>query len=89
MLVDLKPSGEHYMEHFHWAGGVPRLLQRARDLLDLDALDRHRRGRCGERCRRRRRRRAGQDVIRPRDDPIQRERRHGACCAAIWRRAAR
>ena len=21
VLVDLKPSGDHYMEHFHWAGG--------------------------------------------------------------------
>jgi len=35
VLVDLKPSGEHYMEHFHWAGGVPRLLQELRELLDL------------------------------------------------------
>ncbi|MGY2053089.1 IlvD/Edd family dehydratase [Methylobacterium sp. JK268] len=26
VLVDLKPSGDHYMEHFHHAGGVPRLL---------------------------------------------------------------
>ena len=37
MLVDLKPSGRHYMEHFHWAGGVPRLLAELGDLLDLDA----------------------------------------------------
>ena len=37
MLVDLKPSGQHYMEHFHWAGGVPRLLRELGDLLDLDA----------------------------------------------------
>ena len=27
VLLDLKPSGKHYMEHFHWAGGVPRLLR--------------------------------------------------------------
>ena len=27
VLVDLKPSGDHYMEHLHQAGGVPRLLQ--------------------------------------------------------------
>ena len=39
VLVDLKPSGQHYMEHFHWAGGVPRLLHELRDLLDLDARD--------------------------------------------------
>src|SRR3569833_2262310 len=24
VLIDLKPSGEHYMEHFHHAGGVPK-----------------------------------------------------------------
>ena len=30
VLVDLKPSGRHYMEHFHWAGGVPRLLHELR-----------------------------------------------------------
>jgi dihydroxy-acid dehydratase len=39
VLVDLKPSGRHYMEHFHWAGGVPRLLHELRDRLDLDASD--------------------------------------------------
>jgi dihydroxy-acid dehydratase len=37
VLIDLKPSGEHYMEHFHHAGGVPRLLQELKDLLVLDA----------------------------------------------------
>jgi len=37
VLVDLKPSGRHYMEHFHWAGGVPRLVHELADLLDLDA----------------------------------------------------
>jgi len=68
VLVDLKPSGRHYMEHFHWAGGVPRLLHELRDHLDLGAC-------CvegktlGERI-------AGvdvrdaQDVIRTRADPI-------------------
>jgi len=38
VLVDLKPSGEHYMEHFHHAGGLPRLLMQLGDLLDLDAM---------------------------------------------------
>ena len=38
VLVDLKPSGTHYMEHFHWAGGVPRLLQELREHLALDAV---------------------------------------------------
>ena len=37
VLVDLKPTGEHYMEHFHQAGGVPRLMQELKDLLALDA----------------------------------------------------
>ena len=37
VLVDLKPAGAHYMEHFHWAGGVPRLLRELGDLVDLEA----------------------------------------------------
>jgi dihydroxy-acid dehydratase len=37
VLVDLKPSGEGYMEHFHQAGGMPQLLGALADLLDLDA----------------------------------------------------
>ena len=38
VLVDLKPSGEHYMEHFHWAGGMPRLLAELTGHLDLSCL---------------------------------------------------
>jgi dihydroxy-acid dehydratase len=34
VLIDLKPTGEHYMEHFHWAGGVPRLLRELGPLVD-------------------------------------------------------
>jgi dihydroxy-acid dehydratase len=37
VLIDLKPSGQHYMEHFHWAGGVPRLLRELEDLLEMNA----------------------------------------------------
>jgi dihydroxy-acid dehydratase len=37
VLLDLKPSGGHYMEHFHQAGGLPRLLSELRDVLALDA----------------------------------------------------
>ena len=37
VLIDLKPSGQHYMEHFHWAGGVPRLLRELEGLLDVGA----------------------------------------------------
>jgi dihydroxy-acid dehydratase len=68
VLIDLKPSGSHYMEHFHWAGGVPRLLVELAGHLDLSqptvtgatlqaSLD------GAERVR-------GQDVIRSRADPI-------------------
>jgi dihydroxy-acid dehydratase len=37
VLVDLKPSGDHYMEHFHQAGGVPRLMQELKSELALGA----------------------------------------------------
>jgi dihydroxy-acid dehydratase len=38
VLVDLKPSGQHYMEDFHHAGGVAALLRELKPLLHLDAL---------------------------------------------------
>ncbi|MGZ5078564.1 MAG: IlvD/Edd family dehydratase [Usitatibacter sp.] len=38
VLVDLKPSGAHYMEDLHRAGGLPTLLRELRPLLHLDAL---------------------------------------------------
>jgi dihydroxy-acid dehydratase len=38
VLVDLKPSGDHYMEHFHWAGGNSRLMKEIRGSLDETAL---------------------------------------------------
>lgn len=38
VLVDLKPSGDHYMEHFHWAGGMPVLLREIAGHLDVSAL---------------------------------------------------
>jgi dihydroxy-acid dehydratase len=38
VLVDLKPTGAHYMEDFHAAGGVPAMLRRLRDRLHLEAL---------------------------------------------------
>ena len=37
VLLNLKPSGAHYMEHFHYAGGVPALLRELKPLLDLNA----------------------------------------------------
>jgi dihydroxy-acid dehydratase len=39
VLVDLKPTGDGYMEDFHSAGGLPALLWELRDLLHLDTLD--------------------------------------------------
>jgi dihydroxy-acid dehydratase len=38
VLVDLKPSGQHYMEDFHHAGGLATVLRELRPLLHLDAL---------------------------------------------------
>jgi dihydroxy-acid dehydratase len=38
VLVDLKPSGQHYMEHFHAAGGMGTLLRELKPLLALEAL---------------------------------------------------
>ena len=68
VLIDLKPSGSHYMEHFHWAGGVPRLLRELGDLLQLDALTvmggpLRDYVQAAEEVK-------GQDVIRPRSAPI-------------------
>ena len=71
VLLDLKPSGEHYMEDFHAAGGMATLLRELRPLLHLDALtvtgrtlgeemDRHPAA-------------FAQNVVRPASDPIYRE----------------
>ncbi|MBC7801462.1 MAG: dihydroxy-acid dehydratase, partial [Gemmatimonadaceae bacterium] len=38
VLVDLKPSGQHYMEHLNRAGGFPRVLREVRRFLDLSVL---------------------------------------------------
>jgi dihydroxy-acid dehydratase len=66
VLLDLKPSGQHYMEHFHAAGGMTTLLRELKPLLHLDAMT----GRTlGEELDR-----AAppfqQDVVRPRTNPI-------------------
>ena len=71
VLIDLKPSGSHYMEHFHHAGGVPKLMKQLGDLIDLDAKTiaggtlREVVANAEEV--------PGQDAIRPRDNPINRE----------------
>jgi dihydroxy-acid dehydratase len=68
VLVDLKPSGQHYMEHFHAAGGMTTLLRELKPQLHLDALTVTGRT-LGEELER-----AAppfqQDVIRPRTNPI-------------------
>ncbi|HEY0330758.1 MAG TPA: IlvD/Edd family dehydratase [Rhodopseudomonas sp.] len=70
VLVDLKPSGDHYMEHFHHAGGVPKLLAQLGELIDLDARTIYGSLRdavaAAEQV-------PGQDVIRARNDPIRAE----------------
>ncbi|MBK0391756.1 IlvD/Edd family dehydratase [Ramlibacter algicola] len=38
VLLDLKPTGQHYMEHFHAAGGMATLLRELKPLLHLDAM---------------------------------------------------
>jgi dihydroxy-acid dehydratase len=37
-LVNLQPSGEYLMHHFHLAGGLPALLKQMEPLLHLDCL---------------------------------------------------
>ena len=68
VLVDLKPSGQHYMEDFHKAGGMATLLRELKPLLHLDALTVSGRT-LGEEIER-----AGapfaQDVVRPLSNPI-------------------
>ena len=38
VLLDLKPSGRHYMEDFHKAGGMTTLLRELKPLLRLEAM---------------------------------------------------
>jgi dihydroxy-acid dehydratase len=68
VLLDLKPSGQHYMEDFHDAGGMAALLRELKPLLRLDALTVTGRT-LGQEIER-----AGpgfeQDVVRPLSDPI-------------------
>ena len=37
-LANMRPSGKYLMEDFHYAGGLPGLLGRIRDLLKLDCV---------------------------------------------------
>ena len=71
VLVDLKPSGAHYMEDLNKAGGLAPLLRELAPLLDLDCLTVTGRS-LGEELD------AAaepwpQDVVRPRDNPLHAE----------------
>ncbi len=68
VLIDLKPSGAHYMEHFHHAGGVPKLMKQLGDLLDLDAKTIE--GKTLREVVAAAEEVPGQDAIRSRNDPI-------------------
>ncbi|MBR98204.1 MAG: dihydroxy-acid dehydratase [Dehalococcoidia bacterium] len=37
-LLNLKPSGDYLMEDFYYAGGVPALMGRIKEILDLDNM---------------------------------------------------
>jgi dihydroxy-acid dehydratase len=71
VLVDLKPTGQHYLQDLHAAGGLSALLWELRDMLHLDCLTVEGKT-LGERL-------AAapvwvdRSVIRPRNDPIDRE----------------
>lgn len=71
VLIDLKPSGAHYMEHFHHAGGVPKLMAQLGDLIDLDAKTIT--GATLREVVSQAEEVPGQDVIRPRNSPIKAE----------------
>jgi dihydroxy-acid dehydratase len=38
LIGNIRPSGEYLMEDFYYAGGLPALLERLRDLLAIDAM---------------------------------------------------
>lgn len=68
VLVDLKPSGQHYMEDLHKAGGLAPVLDQLRDTLHLEAVTvtGETLGEVIEKSRYWK----GQDVVRPTSDPI-------------------
>jgi dihydroxy-acid dehydratase len=71
VLVNLKPSGAHYMQHFHDAGGLPRVLKEITGSLATDARTVGG-GTIGDAIANAEEV-PGQDVIRPRDNPISAE----------------
>jgi dihydroxy-acid dehydratase len=71
VLIDLKPSGDHYMEHFHHAGGMPKLMQNLNAFMDMDAKNVA--GKTLRDIAAAAEDVPGQDVIRNRSNPIKKE----------------
>ena len=69
VLVGLKPTGEHYMEDFHAAGGMDALLRELAPLLNLDALTVTGET-LGERLARTEGKYVDRAVVSPRDEPL-------------------
>ena len=87
VLVDLKPSGQHYMEDLYRVGGLTTILREIKPLLTLDALTITGRTLGAEID-------AApttikQDVVRPFNEPDHSAKAAWRCCAAISRPAAR
>ena len=87
VLVDLKPSGQHYMEHLHEAGGLNAVLRELEPFLHLDVPTVS--GRTLGEVIAAAEVVADQQVVRTRTNPIFRQRRDRRAAAAISRRAAR
>ena len=72
VLVDLKPSGDYYMEDFHRAGGMEVVLQELKPWLNLETLTVTGQT-LGRRLAREYRWPDWQNVIRPAENPLQRD----------------
>jgi dihydroxy-acid dehydratase len=68
-LVDLKPTGENYMEDFDAAGGLEGVLRELEPLLNLEAMTITGET-LGQRIERRRGTFVDADIVRPRSEPI-------------------
>lgn len=69
VLVDLKPSGNNYMEDFHRAGGMPAVFRELKSVLHLDAMTVTGRT-LGDELAEKEGPRFPQDIIRPAERPV-------------------